>query len=127
MRRDAPEPERELLPGRCYRMEQVAARSEMMFHQFEFLMVGRNVTMADLKGTLDGMATRLFGAGTAVRVRPSYFPFTEPSAELDVSCFLCSGKGCRICKYSGWLEIGGGGGGCPQVVGEWGGGPPGVG
>jgi phenylalanyl-tRNA synthetase alpha chain len=107
MRRYAPEPVRVLLPGKCYRMEQVTARSEMMFHQFEFLMVGRNVTMADLKGTLDGMATRLFGADTKVRLRPSYFPFTEPSAELDVSCFLCGGKGCRICKYSGWLEIGG--------------------
>jgi phenylalanyl-tRNA synthetase alpha chain len=116
MRRYAPEPVRVLLPGKCYRMEQVTARSEMMFHQFEFLMVGRNVTMADMKGTLDGMATRLFGAGTSVRLRPSYFPFTEPSAELDVSCFLCGGKGCRICKYSGWLEIGGCGMVHPNVL-----------
>jgi phenylalanyl-tRNA synthetase alpha chain len=116
MRRYAPEPVRVLLPGKCYRMEQVTARSEMMFHQFEFLMVGRNVTMADLKGTLDGMATRLFGAGTKVRLRPSYFPFTEPSAELDVSCFLCKGEGCRICKYSGWLEIGGCGMVHPNVL-----------
>jgi phenylalanyl-tRNA synthetase alpha chain len=116
MRRYAPEPVRVLLPGKCYRMEQVTARSEMMFHQFEFLMVGRNVTMADLKGTLDGMATRLFGAGTKVRLRPSYFPFTEPSAELDVTCFLCGGKGCRICKYSGWLEIGGCGMVHPNVL-----------
>ncbi len=116
MQRYAPGPVRVLLPGKCYRMEQVTARSEMMFHQFEFLMVGRNVTMADLKGTLDGMATRLFGAGTSVRLRPSYFPFTEPSAELDVSCFLCSGKGCRICKYSGWLEIGGCGMVHPNVL-----------
>jgi phenylalanyl-tRNA synthetase alpha chain len=107
MRRYAPEPVRVLLPGKCYRMEQVTARSEMMFHQFEFLMVGHNVTMGDLKGTLHGMAVRLFGPGTQVRLRPSYFPFTEPSAELDVSCFLCKGAGCRICKYSGWLEIGG--------------------
>ena len=116
MRRYAPEPVRVLLPGKCYRMEQVTARSEMMFHQFEFLMVGRNVTMADMKGTLDGMATRLFGEGTKVRLRPSYFPFTEPSAELDVSCFLCKGEGCRICKYSGWLEIGGCGMVHPNVL-----------
>ena len=107
MRRYAPEPVRVLLPGKCYRMEQVTARSEMMFYQFEFLAVGRTITMGDLKGTLDGMATRLFGAGTQVRLRPSYFPFTEPSAELDISCFVCKGAGCRICKYSGWLEIGG--------------------
>jgi phenylalanyl-tRNA synthetase alpha chain len=116
MRRYAPEPVRVLLPGKCYRMEQVTARSEMMFHQFEFLMVGRRVTMGDLKGTLHGMAERLFGAGTQVRLRPSYFPFTEPSAELDVSCFLCGGKGCRICKYSGWLEIGGCGMVHPNVL-----------
>jgi phenylalanyl-tRNA synthetase alpha chain len=88
----------------------------MMFNQFEFLMVGHNVTMADLKGTLHGMATRLFGEGTKVRLRPSYFPFTEPSAELDVSCFLCEGAGCRICKYSGWLEIGGCGMVHPNVL-----------
>jgi phenylalanyl-tRNA synthetase alpha chain len=116
MRRYAPEPVRVLLPGKCYRMEQVTARSEMMFYQFEFLMVGRNVTMADLKGTLHGMATRLFGEGTQTRLRPSYFPFTEPSAELDVSCFLCKGAGCRICKYSGWLEIGGCGMVHPNVL-----------
>jgi phenylalanyl-tRNA synthetase alpha chain len=116
MRRYAPEPVRVLLPGKCYRMEQVTARSEMMFHQFEFLMVGRNVTMGDLKGTLHGMAERLFGKGTKVRLRPSYFPFTEPSAELDVTCFLCKGEGCRICKYSGWLEIGGCGMVHPNVL-----------
>jgi phenylalanyl-tRNA synthetase alpha chain len=107
MRRYAPEPVRVLLPGKCYRNEQVTARSEMMFHQFEFLAVGRSITMADLKGTLGGMAVRLFGPGARVRLRPSYFPFTEPSAELDISCFLCNGAGCRICKHSGWLEIGG--------------------
>ncbi|MBK9942823.1 MAG: phenylalanine--tRNA ligase subunit alpha [Kouleothrix sp.] len=116
MRRYAPAPLRVLLPGKCYRMEQVTARSEMMFHQFEFLMVGRNVTMGDLKGTLHGLAERLFGQGTQVRLRPSYFPFTEPSAELDVSCFLCGGKGCRICKYAGWLEIGGCGMVHPHVL-----------
>jgi phenylalanyl-tRNA synthetase alpha chain len=107
MRRYAPEPVRVLLPGKCYRNEQVTARSEMQFSQFEFLAVGRNISMADLKGTLAALAVRLFGAGTQVRLRPSYFPFTEPSAELDISCFLCKGKGCRVCKYAGWLEIGG--------------------
>jgi phenylalanyl-tRNA synthetase alpha chain len=79
-------------------------------------MVGRNVTMGDLKGTLHGMAERLFGTGTKVRLRPSYFPFTEPSAELDVTCFLCKGAGCRICKYTGWLEIGGCGMVHPNVL-----------
>jgi phenylalanyl-tRNA synthetase alpha chain len=107
MRRVAPEPVRALLPGKCYRNEQVTARSEMQFHQFEFLAVGPNISMADLKGVLAALAERLFGEGTAVRLRPSYFPFTEPSAELDISCFLCKGAGCRICKHSGWLEIGG--------------------
>lgn len=107
MRRYAPEPLRVLLPGKCYRNEQVTARSESMFHQFEFLAVGRRITMGDLKGTLDFFAERMFGKGTRTRFRASYFPFTEPSAEMDVSCFLCGAKGCRVCKYTGWLEIGG--------------------
>lgn len=107
MRRYAPGPVRVLLPGKTYRNEQVSARSEMQFSQFEFLAVGRSITMADMKGTLAALAKRLFGEVTKVRLRPSYFPFTEPSAEMDVTCFLCGGKGCRICKYSGWLEIGG--------------------
>jgi phenylalanyl-tRNA synthetase alpha chain len=116
MRRYAPNPVRVLLPGKCYRNEQVTARSEMQFSQFEFLAVGRNITMADLKGTLAALAQRLFGEDTRVRLRPSYFPFTEPSAELDISCFLCKGSGCRICKYSGWLEIGGCGMVHPNVL-----------
>jgi phenylalanyl-tRNA synthetase alpha chain len=107
MRRFAPEPVRVLLPGKCYRMEQVTARSEMQFTQFEFLAVGHNITMSDLKGTLDAFAEGIYGPGTRVRLRPSFFPFTEPSAEMDISCFLCQGKGCRICKYTGWLELGG--------------------
>jgi phenylalanyl-tRNA synthetase alpha chain len=107
MRRYAPEPLRVLVPGKCYRNEQVTTRSEMQFFQFEFVAVGPQITMGDLKGTLGYFAERMYGAGTKVRLRPSYFPFTEPSAELDVSCFLCEGKGCRVCKYSGWLEIGG--------------------
>lgn len=107
MRRYAPEPVRVLLPGKVYRNEQVTARSEMMFQQFELLAVGHHITMADLRGTLAFFAEHMFGSGTKVRLRPSYFPFTEPSAEMDVTCLLCAGKGCRICKYTGWLEIGG--------------------
>jgi phenylalanyl-tRNA synthetase alpha chain len=116
MRHYAPAPTRVLLPGKVYRNEQVTVRSEMMFHQFEFLAVGRSITMGDLKGTLAHFAERMFGPGTQVRLRPSYFPFTEPSAEMDVSCFLCKGQGCRICKQAGWLEIGGCGMVHPNVL-----------
>lgn len=116
MRRYAPEPLRVLLPGKCYRQEQVTARSEFMFHQFEFLAVGHTITMGDLKGTLNNFAERMFGKGTKVRLRASYFPFTEPSAEMDVSCYLCGQKGCRVCKYTGWLEIGGCGMVNPNVL-----------
>ncbi len=116
MRRYAPQPLRVLLPGKCYRSEQVTSRSEFMFHQFEFLAVGQTITMSDLKGTLHTFAEQMFGKGTEVRLRPSFFPFTEPSAELDVSCFLCKGKGCRVCKSSGWLEIGGCGMVHPNVL-----------
>ncbi|MEI8165054.1 MAG: phenylalanine--tRNA ligase subunit alpha [Chloroflexales bacterium] len=116
MRERAPAPLRILLPGKVYRNEQVTVRSEMMFHQFEFLAVGRNITMGDMKGTLAYFAERMYGPNTQVRLRPSFFPFTEPSAEMDVSCFLCEGKGCRICKHSGWLEIGGCGMVHPNVL-----------
>jgi len=116
MRRFAPEPVRVLLPGKCYRNEQVTARHEMQFTQFEFLAVGHNITMGDLKGTLDALAVGIFGEGTRTRLRPSFFPFTEPSAELDVSCFLCQQKGCRVCKYTGWLELGGCGMVHPNVL-----------
>lgn len=116
MRRFAPEPVRVLLPGKCYRSEQVTARHEMQFTQFEFLAVGRNITMGDLKGTLDAFAKGMYGPETSVRLRPSYFPFTEPSAEMDVSCNICQGKGCRVCKYTGWLEIGGCGMVHPNVL-----------
>ncbi|MEI8308069.1 MAG: phenylalanine--tRNA ligase subunit alpha [Chloroflexales bacterium] len=116
MRRYAPAPLRVLLPGKVYRNEQMTARSEMMFHQFEFLAVGHHITMADLKGTLAFFAERMYGPDTKVRLRPSYFPFTEPSVEMDVSCFLCAGKGCRICKHVGWLEIGGCGMVHPNVL-----------
>ena len=116
MRALNPEPIRVILPGKCYRYEQVSARSEMMFHQVEGLVVGRNITMSDLKGTLTNFARRMFGETAAVRFRPSYFPFTEPSVEVDVECFLCTGKGCRVCKYSGWLEILGAGMVHPDVL-----------
>jgi phenylalanyl-tRNA synthetase alpha chain len=107
MRRFAPEPIRVLLPGKCFRYEPVTARHESIFHQFEFLVIGENITMADLTGTLAMLAEGVFGEGTRVRLRPSYFPFTEPSAELDISCNICKGVGCRICKQTGWLELGG--------------------
>jgi phenylalanyl-tRNA synthetase alpha chain len=116
MRALAPNPVRVLMPGKVYRNEQVTVRSEMQFHQFEFLAVGKQITMGDLKGTLEFFAERMFGKGTRVRLRPSYFPFTEPSVEMDVSCFLCAGKGCRICKQAGWLEIGGCGMVHPNVL-----------
>jgi phenylalanyl-tRNA synthetase alpha chain len=109
MRAHAPNPVRVILPGKCYRYEQVTTRHEMMFHQVEGIAVGQHITFSDLKGTLIGFAERLYGAGTKTRFRPSYFPFTEPSVELDVECFLCKGAGCRICKQSGWLEVSGAG------------------
>jgi len=109
MRDYYPEPIRVILPGMCYRYEQVSARSELMFNQVEGLAVGRHITMADLKGTIVDFARRMFGAGRKVRFRTSHFPFTEPSAEVDMDCILCGGKGCRVCKYSGWLEIMGSG------------------
>lgn len=105
MREYAPEPIRVILPGMCFRYEQITARSEIQFHQVEGLAVGKNITFADLKGTLTSFARRMFGAERRVRFRANYFPFTEPSAEMDVECILCDGKGCNICKYSGWLEI----------------------
>ncbi len=105
MREYYPEPIRVVLPGMCYRNEQVTARSEMQFTQVELLAVGDNITFADLKGTLTEFARRMFGAERQTRFRASYFPFTEPSAEMDISCFLCNGEGCNICKYTGWLEI----------------------
>jgi phenylalanyl-tRNA synthetase alpha chain len=105
MRQYYPEPIRVILPGMCYRYEQITARSEIMFNQVEGLAVGKNITMADLKGTIVDFARRIFGAGRQVRFRASHFPFTEPSAEVDMDCILCEGQGCRVCKYTGWLEI----------------------
>lgn len=105
MRQYYPEPIRVILPGMCYRYEQVTARAELQFHQVEGLAVGKNITMADLKGTLTDFARRMFGEDRQVRFRANYFPFTEPSAEMDVECILCNGDGCNVCKYTGWVEI----------------------
>ncbi len=98
-------PIRMIFPGRVFRNEAISARSHCIFHQIEGLYVDENVSFADLKQTLLQFAKELFGEGTQIRLRPSYFPFTEPSAEMDVSCSICGGKGCNVCKYSGWLEI----------------------
>jgi len=98
-------PVRIIAPGRVYRNEDVSVRSYCLFHQIEGLYVDKTVTFAELKGTLDYFARELFGKDVKTRFRPSYFPFTEPSAEMDVSCIFCKGKGCSICKKTGWLEI----------------------
>jgi phenylalanyl-tRNA synthetase alpha chain len=107
MNPDNPPPVRIVLPGMCFRYEQVTTRSETQFDQLEGLAVGRGITFSDLKGTLADFARRMFGQHTRTRFRASYFPFTEPSAEFDVECFLCGGHGCSVCKGAGWLEIGG--------------------
>ena len=104
MEKNAP-PIRVISPGRVYRNEDISVRSYCLFHQIEGLYIDKNVKFSDLKGTLDYFAKNLFGENVKTRFRPSYFPFTEPSAEMDVSCIFCNGKGCNICKYSGWLEI----------------------
>jgi phenylalanyl-tRNA synthetase alpha chain len=94
-----------IAPGRCFRCDTPDATHSPMFHQIEGLVVGEGITMADLKGTLDSFAKQLFGPNTKTKFRPHHFPFTEPSAEMDVTCFKCGGKGCRVCKGSGWIEI----------------------
>ena len=101
----APEPIRVILPGMCYRYEQVSARKDSQFNQVEGLAVGHNITMGDLKGTLTDFARRMFGNTVRTRFRASHFPFTEPSAEMDIECFLCAGEGCGVCSGTGWLEI----------------------
>jgi phenylalanyl-tRNA synthetase alpha chain len=102
---DNPPPVRIILPGMCYRYEQITARSEMQFNQVEGLAVGHEITMGDLKGTLSDFARRMFGQHVRSRFRASHFPFTEPSAEMDIECFVCNGQGCSVCKRTGWLEI----------------------
>jgi phenylalanyl-tRNA synthetase alpha chain len=109
-------PIRCIMPGRCYRNEEISARSHVMFHQVEGLYIDENVTFADLKGTLLAFCKRFFEKDTEIKIRPSYFPFTEPSVEIDVRCFLCKGQGCSVCKHSGWLEILGAGMVHPNVL-----------
>ena len=94
-----------IFPGRVFRNEVISARAHCIFHQVEGLYVDRNVSFADLKQTLLFFAREMFGEKTDIRLRPSYFPFTEPSGEMDVSCNICGGEGCNICKYTGWVEI----------------------
>ncbi|GAB4397425.1 MAG: phenylalanine--tRNA ligase subunit alpha [Anaerolineales bacterium] len=105
MRELCPEPIRVILPGMVYRYEQASARKDVQFSQVEGLAVGRNITFGDLKGTLSDFARRMFGQDVRTRFRASHFPFTEPSAEMDVECFLCNGQGCGVCSGTGWLEI----------------------
>jgi phenylalanyl-tRNA synthetase alpha chain len=105
MRERAPEPIRVILPGMCYRYEQITARAEIQFNQVEGLAVGHRITFADLKGTLTAFARRMFGGEVSTRFRAAHFPFTEPSAEMDIECFICHGQGCSVCKRTGWLEI----------------------
>ncbi len=108
-------PVRMIAPGRCYRKDTPDATHSLVFHQVEGLCVGEGVTFADLKGVLETFAKRLFGPEIRIRFRPSFFPFTEPSAEYDFSCMMCGGKGCRVCKGTGWLEISGAGMVDPEV------------
>jgi phenylalanyl-tRNA synthetase alpha chain len=105
MRQYAPQPIRVFLPGMCFRYEQVSARKDTQFTQVEGLVIDRDITLADLKGTLNDFYRRLFGAQVRTRFRASYFPFTEPSGEMDVECFLCNGQGCGMCSGTGWLEL----------------------
>ena len=98
-------PIRVILPGRVFRNEAISARAHCIFHQVEGLYIDKNVSFADLKQTLYYFVHELFGENTGIRFRPSFFPFTEPSAEMDISCFICGGEGCSICKYTGWVEI----------------------
>lgn len=109
-------PIRSIMPGRVYRNETISARAHCMFHQVEGIYIDRNVGFKDLKDTLYHFVKEMFEPGTQIRFRPSYFPFTEPSAEIDISCQICGGKGCNICKHSGWVEIAGSGMVDPQVM-----------
>ena len=109
-------PIRSIMPGRVYRNEAISARAHCFFHQVEGLYIDKNVGFSDLKQTLYHFAKEMFGKDTKIRLRPSYFPFTEPSAEIDISCLICHGKGCNVCKYSGWVEIAGSGMVHPNVL-----------
>lgn len=109
-------PFRSIMPGRVYRNEAISARAHCFFNQVEGLYVDKKVSFKDLKQTLYHFAKEMFGQDTQIRFRPSFFPFTEPSAEIDISCFICKGEGCKICKYTGWVEIGGSGMVDPNVL-----------
>jgi phenylalanyl-tRNA synthetase alpha chain len=109
-------PIRSIMPGRVYRNEAISARAHCFFHQVEGLYVDRNVGFADLKQTLYHFAKEMYGKDIQIRYRPSFFPFTEPSAEIDISCLICKGKGCTVCKHSGWVEIAGSGMVHPNVL-----------
>lgn len=102
---DKPPPVRIIAPGKCYRNEAISARANIVFHQIEGLYVDEGVTFADLKGVIMAFVKEFFGSDARMRLRSSFFPFTEPSAEVDISCILCKGKGCSLCKHTGWLEI----------------------
>ncbi len=115
MKRQQP-PVREIMPGRVYRNEAISARSLVSFYQIEGLYVDRGVTFSDLKGTLVAFARQFYGKDVQYKFRPTFFPFTEPSADMYISCFLCGGKGCRMCKFAGWLEILGSGMVHPHVL-----------
>ena len=109
-------PIRIISPGRVYRADEVDATHSPVFHQIEGLVIDENISIADLKGTLDTFAKRLYGMGVSTRFRPSFFPFTEPSAEVDLTCASCGGKGCRMCKGTGWIEVLGAGMVNPKVL-----------
>lgn len=109
-------PIRAIMPGRVFRNEAISARAHCFFHQVEGLYVDKNVGFADLKQTLYHFAKEMYGKGAKIRFRPSYFPFTEPSAEIDITCLICKGKGCNVCKHSGWVEIAGSGMVHPNVL-----------
>ncbi|MBO4725376.1 MAG: phenylalanine--tRNA ligase subunit alpha, partial [Firmicutes bacterium] len=105
-----------VVPGRCFRYDTPDATHSPMFHQMEGMVIAEGITMADLKGALDRFAKLMFGEHVQTRLRPSHFPFTEPSAEMDVSCFKCGGKGCNVCKGTGWIELLGCGMTHPHVI-----------
>ncbi|WP_221394128.1 phenylalanine--tRNA ligase subunit alpha [Dyadobacter sp. NIV53] len=115
MERQKP-PIRSIMPGRVFRNEAISARAHCVFHQVEGLYIDKNVSFKDLKDTLYHFAKEMFGKDSKIRLRPSYFPFTEPSAEIDVTCLICKGKGCNVCKHTGWVEIAGAGMVDPNVL-----------
>ena len=109
MKEFGPEPIRVILPGKCYRYEQITPRSEHQFYQVEGLVLGHKIRMTDLIGVMNEFARKMYGSERKTRIRGSYFPFTEPSIEIDMDCILCAGEGCRVCKYTSWLEVAGAG------------------